>query len=56
MNRFESMTDEMLVMMYAQGTNAAFDTLLNRYKSSIHSYISNFNEKVSSSHGFIKNG
>ena len=39
MNRFESMTDEMLVMMYAQGTNAAFDTLLNRYKSSIHSYI-----------------
>ncbi|EBU2669674.1 arsenate reductase [Salmonella enterica] len=23
---------------------------------SIHSYISNFNEKVSSSHGFIKNG
>ena len=39
MNRFESMTDEMLVMMYAQGTNAAFDTLLNRHKNSIHSYI-----------------
>lgn len=39
MNRFESMTDEILVTMYAQGNNSAFDVLLNRYKSSIHSYI-----------------
>ncbi|MBN2659738.1 MAG: sigma-70 family RNA polymerase sigma factor [Tannerellaceae bacterium] len=39
MNRFESMTDETLVTMYAQGNNSAFDVLLNRYKSSIHSYI-----------------
>jgi RNA polymerase sigma-70 factor (ECF subfamily) len=33
------MTDETLVTMYAQGNNSAFDVLLNRYKSSIHSYI-----------------
>lgn len=39
MNRFESMTDEALVILYAQGNNTAFDVLLNRYKSSIHSYI-----------------
>ena len=39
MNRFESMADETLVTMYAQGNNSAFDVLLNRYKSSIHSYI-----------------
>ena len=39
MNRFESMTDETLVTVYAQGNNSAFDVLLNRYKSSIHSYI-----------------
>ena len=33
------MTDERLVVLYAEGNNAAFDILLNRYKSSIHSYI-----------------
>ena len=33
------MTDEELVVLYAEGNNAAFDILLNRYKSSIHSYI-----------------
>ena len=33
------MTDEELVVFYAQGNNAAFDVLLNRHKSSIHSYI-----------------
>ncbi len=33
------MTDEQLVVRYAEGENAAFDVLLNRYKSSIHSYI-----------------
>ena len=33
------MTDEELVILYAKGNNAAFDVLLNRYKSSVHSYI-----------------
>lgn len=33
------MTDEELVVLYAEGDNAAFDVLLNRHKSSIHSYI-----------------
>ena len=33
------MTDEKLVVLYAKGNNAAFDVLLNRHKSSIHSYI-----------------
>ena len=39
MSRFTSMTDEDLVVLYAEGNNSAFDVLLNRYKSSIHSYI-----------------
>lgn len=33
------MADEELVVMYATGNNAAFDVLLNRYKSNIHAYI-----------------
>jgi len=33
------MSDEQLVILYAKGNNAAFDILLERYKSSIHSYI-----------------
>ena len=33
------MADEELVVMYATGNNAAFDILLNRYKSSVHAYI-----------------
>ena len=39
MNTLKSMTDEELVVCYAQGNNAAFDTLLSRYKSSVYSYI-----------------
>ena len=39
MKPLKTMTDEELVVFYAQGNNAAFDVLLNRYKSSIHSYI-----------------
>ncbi len=39
MNTLKSMTDEQLVVLYAKGENAAFDVILNRYKSSIHSYI-----------------
>ncbi len=33
------MTDEELVVLYAGGNNAAFDALLNRHKSGVHSYI-----------------
>lgn len=33
------MTDEELVVAYAQGNNAAFDILLNRHKSTVYSYI-----------------
>lgn len=39
MSTLKLMTDEQLVSMYAKGENTAFDVLLNRYKSSIHSYI-----------------
>jgi RNA polymerase sigma-70 factor (ECF subfamily) len=39
MNNLKKMTDEMLVDLYAQGNNSAFDVLLNRYRKSIHSYI-----------------
>jgi RNA polymerase sigma-70 factor (ECF subfamily) len=39
MNKLKTMADEELVVLYAKGENAAFDVLLNRYKSSIHSYI-----------------
>lgn len=40
MSTLKLMTDEQLVNLYAKGENAAFDVLLNRYKSSIYSYIS----------------
>ncbi|MDR0750622.1 MAG: sigma-70 family RNA polymerase sigma factor [Tannerellaceae bacterium] len=39
MNILKTMADEELVVLYAKGENAAFDVLLDRYKSSIHSYI-----------------
>ncbi|MDR3309561.1 MAG: sigma-70 family RNA polymerase sigma factor [Tannerella sp.] len=39
MNNFKTMTDEQLVEMYAYGSNPAFDELLNRHKSALHSYI-----------------
>ena len=39
MKNLKMMTDEELVALYAKGNNPAFDVLLNRYKSSIHSYI-----------------
>ncbi|MDD2437564.1 MAG: sigma-70 family RNA polymerase sigma factor [Massilibacteroides sp.] len=39
MNTLKKMTDEELVVLYAEGNNAAFDVLLNRHKSSIYSYI-----------------
>lgn len=39
MNTLKKMTDEELVVLYAEGNNTAFDVLLNRHKSNIHSYI-----------------
>ncbi len=33
------LTDDELVMMYASGNNAAFDKLLERYKSKLYTYI-----------------
>jgi RNA polymerase sigma-70 factor (ECF subfamily) len=39
MNSLKTMADEELVVLYAGGKNAAFDVLLNRYKSSVYSYI-----------------
>jgi RNA polymerase sigma-70 factor (ECF subfamily) len=39
MNNLKTMADEELVALYAKGDNPAFDVLLNRYKSSVHSYI-----------------
>jgi len=36
---FQQMTDEELVIAYAEGNNTAFDILLNRHKSSVYSYI-----------------
>lgn len=39
MNRFNNMTDDQLVKLYSGGCNKAFDTLLNRYDSTVHAYI-----------------
>lgn len=39
MSKLNLMTDEDLVVSYAEGNNSAFDVLLNRYKGSVHSYI-----------------
>ena len=39
MKTLKTMTDEELVILYAQGNNAAFDVLLNRYQDCIHTYI-----------------
>lgn len=36
---FKKMTDEQLVIAYAEGNNFAFDVLLNRHKSNVYSYI-----------------
>lgn len=39
MKSFKQMTDEELVVLYAEGNNNAFDILLSRYQGVIHSYI-----------------
>ena len=35
----KNLTDEELVALYAEGTNQAFDELLNRYKEKLYTYI-----------------
>jgi RNA polymerase sigma-70 factor (ECF subfamily) len=39
MTNLKKMTDEELVIAYAQGNNVAFDVLLNRHESTVYSYI-----------------
>jgi len=39
MEKLAGLTDEELVIKYAEGVNEAFDVLLNRYKSKLFSYI-----------------
>ncbi|MDR1102896.1 MAG: sigma-70 family RNA polymerase sigma factor [Tannerella sp.] len=39
MRNLKTMTDEELVVLYAEGNNSAFDVLLNRHKGGVHSYI-----------------
>ncbi len=39
MKSYIELTDAELVKMYADGNNEAFETLLNRYKSRVYSYI-----------------
>ena len=39
MGQLKTMTDEQLVVSYAGGNNSAFDTLLERHKSAVYSYI-----------------
>lgn len=40
MESLNKLSDEQLVVLYAEGCNSAFDLLLFRYKTKIHSYIS----------------
>jgi len=39
MTNLKMLTDEELVVVYAQGNNSAFDILLNRHKDTVYSYI-----------------
>lgn len=39
MNRLNSLSDDQLAALYADGCNEAFDTLLMRYDAYIHTYI-----------------
>jgi RNA polymerase sigma-70 factor (ECF subfamily) len=39
MTNLKMLTDEELVVAYAQGNNSAFDILLNRHKDTVYSYI-----------------
>ena len=39
MMKFQALTDDELVSLYAEGNNTAFDVLLSRYQSKLYSYI-----------------
>lgn len=39
MDNYSAMTDEQLVVLYTNGNNTAFDTLLERHKQTIYTYI-----------------
>lgn len=39
MDNYSAMTDEQLVVLYTNGNNTAFDTLLERHKQHIYAYI-----------------
>ena len=39
MDKLQTIPDEVLVARYAGGENEAFDTLLDRYKDKIYTYI-----------------
>jgi RNA polymerase sigma-70 factor (ECF subfamily) len=39
MTNLRKMTDEQLVVAYAEGSNSAFDILLNRHRTNVYSYI-----------------
>ena len=39
MQKLKTLTDDLLVAMYAKGNNEAFDVLLNRHQSRVFSYI-----------------
>ena len=39
MEQLITLTDDKLVALYAKGNNKAFDTLLNRHKNRLYSYI-----------------
>lgn len=41
MGNYKSLTDDLLVKLYSDGVNEAFDTLLERYKDRLYSYIYN---------------
>lgn len=41
MDTLKTMTDEMLVNLYATGNNRAFEVLLLRHKNKVYSYIFN---------------
>ena len=39
MENMKQMTDDMLVSLYLEGNNSAFDVLLNRHQSRLYNYI-----------------
>ncbi len=41
MQNLDKLADDKLVKAYAEGNNLAFDTLLNRYKTRVYTYINN---------------